>query len=179
MASLTSRYARAFADVVIDLSLDAGIVRNELRQMVQIVESSADLRKVWENPAVPEDQKHKLLTAICDRAKFVTPVRNFMAVLIDHRRVPLLARIAQQFEKELNDRLGLVDAHIVSARNLSDQEKLMLEQRIEQMTGKRVHADYSTDAGVLGGAVVRLGSTVYDGSVRGQLRKIKEQLSAS
>jgi F-type H+-transporting ATPase subunit delta len=178
MASLTSRYARAFADVVIDLRLDAGVVREELRQMVGIVGSSADLRKVWESPAVPQEQKIKLLDAIADRAKFISPVRNFMAVLIDHRRVPLLPRIAQQFDRELDERLGLVDADVTSARTLTNEQKLHLELRIERMTGKKVRARYSTDRSILGGAVVKLGSTVYDGSVRGQLRRIKEQLSA-
>jgi F-type H+-transporting ATPase subunit delta len=178
MAAVASRYARAFADVVLHSRLDTAAARQQLASVVEIVESNAQLRRVWENPAVPADQKRRLLDAIVARAGFSRQLRNFMAVLIDHRRIPLLAQVAWQFELELNQRLGLADADITSARELHDDEKRALESQIERLTGKRVRARYGTDSGILGGAIVRLGSTIYDGSVRGQLHKIKEQLSA-
>lgn len=176
MASVASRYARAFADVVIDLKLDPAQVREELRTMVQTVEGSPELRRVWESPAIPHEQKNALLDAIAKRAGFVTPVRNFMAVLIEHGRVPMLAVVAQQFERELDQRLGFTEAAITSARELTPEEKAAMEAQIAKLTGRKVRATYGTDRQILGGAVVRVGSTVYDGSVRGQLRRIKEQL---
>src|SRR5947199_140665 len=87
-----------------------------------------------------------------------------------------LPAIAKQFEAELNDRLGFIDAAITSARELSVQERQGLETQVARMTGRTVRAQYSTDPAVLGGAVVQIGSTVYDGSVRGQLHRIREQL---
>jgi len=105
-------------------------------------------------------------------------VRNLIAVLIDHRRLNFLARIVEQFEKELDRRMGLADAQISSARELGDAEKHTLESEIAKLTGKRVRAQYGLDSSLLGGAVVRIGSTIYDGSVKGQLEKIKEAISS-
>jgi len=101
-----------------------------------------------------------------------------IAVLIDHRRVPFLKPIVQQVEKEINQRLGFAEAQITSARELGDAEKRTLELRIEKVTGKKVRARYGQDASLLGGALVRVGSTIYDGSVKGQLEKIREAISS-
>lgn len=178
MASVTSRYARAFADVVVDLKLDIPKVREELRSVVGAVHSNDELRRVWESPAIQHDQKLAILDAIAGRMGLVTAVRNFIAVLIDHGRIPMLQQIARQFEAELNLRLGIAEAEVVSARELSSEEKRRIESQIARMTGRQVWAQYVTDKDVLGGAVVRVGSTIYDGSVRGQLQRIKEQLAA-
>jgi F-type H+-transporting ATPase subunit delta len=178
MAEVTSRYARALAEVVEDKRLIPGRVREQLRSVVGVVESSAELRKVWESPAIPAEQKRALLDSIAGKLAVDTIIRNFIAVLIDHHRIPMLGRIARQFESEMNARLGIAEADIVSARDLSPDERQALESQIGQMTGKSVRANYSIDKNLLGGAMVRLGSTVYDGSVRGQLHKLKEALSA-
>jgi F-type H+-transporting ATPase subunit delta len=178
MASVTSRYARAFADVVLDLKLDVNKVREELQAVVATVQSSRELRTVWESPAIAHEQKLRLLDALAGRMGLVTAVRNFIAVVIDHGRIPMLPRIARQFEAELNQRLGLAEVEVTSARDLGLEEKDSLEAQIVRLTGKRVLARYGTDKGILGGAVVKIGSTIYDGSVRGQLRRMKEQLSA-
>lgn len=178
MASVTSRYARAFADVVVGQKLEVNSVREELRAVVATVSASKELRDVMESPAIPHDQKLRLLDAIASEMGLVTAVRNFVAVLIDHGRIPMLAQIARQFEIELNNRLGLAEAEITSSRELSPEEKKGMEEQIARMTGKRVQARYALDKAILGGAVVKIGSTIYDGSVRGQLRRMKEQLSA-
>jgi F-type H+-transporting ATPase subunit delta len=178
MASVASTYARAFADVVFDAHLDAGRAINGLRRMATLFGESLELRRVWENPAVPAEQKRKLLDAISQREGFDRPVRNLIAVLIDHRRLPFLPRIIEQLEKELDTRLGFAEAQISSARELADTEKRTLETQIGKATGKKVRASYGLDPSLLGGAVVRIGSTIYDGSVKGQLAKIKEAISS-
>ncbi len=177
MASVGIRYARAFADVVINLKLDPNAIRQEMRSIIEIVNASGDLRRVWESPAITAEQKLKVLDALVQRAGLATAVRNFMAVLIDHRRMNMLAVIVHQFELELNQRLGFSDAEIVSARDLNPAEREALEARVAAMTGKKVRAEYKLDAKLLGGAVVRLGSTIYDGSLRGQLHRMRAQLS--
>jgi len=106
-------------------------------------------------------------------------VRNFVAVLTDNRRLPLFSEILKQLEQELNERQGFAEAQVSSARQLGDSEKQMLEAEITKMTGKKVRARYEQDASLLGGAVVQVGSTIYDGSVKGQLEKIREQLVES
>jgi len=178
MAEVNSRYARALVDAVDDMKLDARAVVQQLSALVDLVRASADLRHVWENPAIPADQKRKLLDAIATREGVLKPVRNFVAVLIDHRRAAALPEIAKQVELEMDRRLGLAEAQVTSARELSPDERRDLESQMERLTGKKVRAKYATDGRLLGGAVVRLGSTIYDGSVRGQLQKMKERLSA-
>jgi len=178
VASVPSTYARAFADVVLGARLDANRAIGGLRRIAGLLAESTELRRVWENPAVPADQKRKLLDAIVHREGIEPHVRNLMAVLIDHRRVQFLARITEQLEKELDARLGFAEAHITSARELADSEKRALEAQIEKVTGKKIRARFGLDASLLGGAVVRIGSTIYDGSVKGQLEKIREAISA-
>jgi len=178
MASVASTYARAFADVVFETRLDAGRAVGGLQRITALFTESVELRRVWENPAVPAEQKRKLLDAIAQRDGIDKPVRNLVAVLIDHRRLPFLSRIVEQLERELDRRLGFADAQISSARELADAEKKALESQIARTTGKKVRASYGLDPSLLGGAVVRVGSTIYDGSVKGQLEKIKEAISS-
>ena len=178
MAAIASTYARAFADVVLSTRLDANRAISGLRRIAGLLSESTQLRRVWENPAVPADQKRKLLDAIVHREEIEPHVRNLIAVLIDHRRVQFLDRITQQLEKELDARLGFAEAQITSARELGDAEKRALEAQIEKVTGKKIRARFGLDASLLGGALVRVGSTIYDGSVKGQLERIRVAISS-
>jgi F-type H+-transporting ATPase subunit delta len=179
MASVASTYARAFADVVLSAHLDADRSISQLRAVASLLAESAELRRVWENPAIPAEQKRRVLDVIAQRDEILTQVRNLVAVLIDHRRVHFLEPILRQLEKELDARLGFAEAQIVSARELGDTEKRDFEAQLGKLTGKKVRARYERDASLLGGAVVRVGSTIYDGSVKGQLERIKEQISGT
>lgn len=176
MASVASTYARAFADVVFSTHLDANRALGGLHRIADLLHESTELRRVWENPAVPADQKRKLLDVIVEREGIERYVRNLVAVLIDHRRVQFLGRIIEQLKKELDARMGFAEAEITSARALGDAEKRALESQVAKVTGKKVRAQFELDASLLGGAVVRVGSTIYDGSVKGQLEKIREAL---
>jgi F-type H+-transporting ATPase subunit delta len=178
VASVASTYARAFADVVLKERLDAVRAAGGLRRIAALFAGSQELRRVWENPAVPAEQKRRLLDAIVKREGVEKPARNLVAVLIDHRRVQFLERITDQLEKELDARMGLAEAQITSARELGDAEKRALEAQVEKVTGKKVRSHFSLDPSLLGGALVRVGSTIYDGSVKGQLEKIKEAISS-
>jgi F-type H+-transporting ATPase subunit delta len=179
MSVVTSRYARAFVDVIVRGRLDGLKVSQELHAMLAAAQSSVELRRVWESPAIPAEQKRALLDAIVARQRISRPVRNFIAVLIDHRRIAMLEQVVKDFEQELNSRLGFAEAEVTSARELTDSERRDLEAQVSKLTGKKVRARYSRDESVLGGAIVKLGSTIYDGSVKGQLERIREQLSGS
>ena len=178
MASVVGIYARAFADVVMKTSnqLDPARALQELHSIEALLKESDPLRRVMENPAIPGDGKRAVLDAITQRLGTTRQVRNFIAVLTDHRRLPLFSEILKQLEQELNDRQGFAEAQVNTARRLSDAEKKMLEAEITKLTGKKVRARYEQDASLLGGAVVQVGSTIYDGSVDGQLNRIWEQL---
>ena len=178
MASVANTYARAFADVLLSEHLDAVEAVAELRNIADLLAESVELRQVWENPAIPAEQKHRLLDVIAKRDGISTPVRNLVAVVIDHRRVRILPQIIQQVGKEVDARLGFAEAQVTSARELGEAEKRVLEGQVARVTGKKVRASYLQDASLLGGATVRVGSTIYDGSVKGQLQRIKEAISA-
>ena len=100
------------------------------------------------------EQKRAVLDAIVARQGIFRPVRNFLAVLIDHRRINFLAPIVKQFEQELNQRLGFTEAEITSSRELNETERHALETRMEKLTGRKVRARYSRDSSILGGVVV-------------------------
>jgi len=178
MASVVGTYARAFADVVMGTKnqLDPARALQELHGIEALLQESDQLRRVLENPSIPGDRKRAVLDAITARLGMTRQVRNFVAVLTDHRRLPLFSEILKQLEQELDDRQGFAEAQVSSARALSDPEKQMLEAEIAKLTGKKVRAKYEQDATLLGGAVVQVGSTIYDGSVKGQLERIREQL---
>jgi F-type H+-transporting ATPase subunit delta len=117
-----------------------------------------------------------VLDAIVQKAELSRAVRNFVAVLIDKGRIRFLSEIVTQFAQELNHRLGFAEAAITTARELNTDERTDLERDLARVAGKKIRAHYSQDKSILGGAIARVGSTVYDGSVKGQLERIREQL---
>jgi F-type H+-transporting ATPase subunit delta len=178
MASFAPRYARAFADVIRDRRLNATEILQQVLSVEETLDANPQLKIVWRNPAVGSKEKLGLLDAIANRMKLAPEVRNFVAVLIDHRRVGAIGEIVEQFQREINERTGVADAEIVTTRPLDAQEKKQLESQVAAATGKTVRATYREDKSILGGVVVKVGSTIYDGSVRGQLLRLKDQLVA-
>ena len=178
MSAITNRYARAFADVVIEKHLDRQKTAEDLTLFADLIQSSHELRIIWQNPSVPGVQKRKVLDWIVARAGASPMVRNFIAVLIDRHRISALHEVMHQVELELNERMGLIKAEVTTARPLSNVQKRALEVRMDKLTGKQVLARYAIDLSLLGGAVVKTGSTVYDGSLRGQLKRMKQAISS-
>lgn len=179
MATVVNTYARAFADVVMANRLDAAKTLAETQQISSLMDQNKALREIWDNPSIPTEQKRGVLDAIVQRAGISRPVRNFVAVLIDKGRTRFFAEIVAQFAQELNQRLGFADAQITTARELGATERSSLEQDLTRVTGKTIRARYEQDPAILGGAIARVGSTVYDGSVKGQLERIKQLLAVS
>jgi F-type H+-transporting ATPase subunit delta len=177
MASVTSTYARAFADAVFDGHHDPGKTLQEAQSVAELVAGSKELREVWETPSITAEQKRAVLDAIVARQGISRTVRNFVAVLIDHRRINFLGPIVKQFEQELDQRMGFAEAEITSAHELNQNDRRMLEAQVEKLTGKKVRARYSRDESILGGAIVKIGSTIYDGSVKGQLERIRQAIT--
>lgn len=178
MASFISIYGRAMADVVVDRGLDAGRVSSELESIGSLLGESSDLRTVWDSPSVASDQKLGLLDALAKKLGVLREVRNFLAVLISNRRIHAYSEIAKNAIEQINERLGFADAEIVSVRELGAEERRRLEDQVTKVTGKRLRVRYALDPKLMGGVVVKVGSTIYDGSVRGQLQRMKEQLVA-
>jgi len=177
MAAVLGRYARAYAEVAIKNKLNPEKTIAEFQQMAEVVNSSRELRNVLQNPAVSREQKLKLLDSIIQHTGASKMLRNFLAVLIDHRRIGNIGDVLEQFKRELDRRLGIADAKVSSVRELSSTEKKSLEQQLATLTGKTVRATYSQDSGLLGGVLVRVSSTIYDGSVQGRLQRMRQELA--
>jgi len=179
MAAVLGRYARAYAEVAVKNKLNPEKTVAEFQQMADVVNSSRELRNVLQNPAVSREQKLKLLDSIIKHIGATRMLRNFLAVLIDHRRIGSIGDLLEQFKRELDRRMGIADAKVSSVRELSSAEKKSLEQELAEITGKTVRATYSQDASLLGGVMVRVGSTIYDGSVHGRLQRMRQELATA
>lgn len=177
MSAVASRYARALADVVFSDKLDPAKTLQDLQEIAQLLTTNHDLRSVWVIPSIPAEQKLKLLDAIASAAGLTRQVRNFVAILIEKRRLGMMADLIAQLKAELNERMGLAEADVVSARVLGDDERSTLVSQLAKVTGKTIRAQFEQDKSLLGGATVKVGSTIYDGSVRGQLQKMKAQIA--
>ena len=177
MPAINSRYARALADVAMEKKLDGDKLVAELRSLSQALAMSAELRAVLETPAVPASQKLKVLDAVVAKEGASPVARNFLAVLVQNRRIAALAEVTQLFQVEMDARRGYSEAEVTGWRDLGEDEKKSLTSSLESATGKKIRARYKKDESILGGARIRVGTTIWDGSVRGQLRKLKEQLS--
>jgi F-type H+-transporting ATPase subunit delta len=178
MAAVLGRYARAYAEVVVKNKLNPEKTIAEFEEIVQIVNGSRELRNVLQNPAVSKEQKLRLLDAIVKQIGATKWLRNFLAVLIGHRRIRSLGDLLEQFKQELDRRMGIAEAKVTSVRELSAAEKKSLEQQLAEITGKTVRATYSQDINLLGGVLVRVGSTIYDGSVYGRLQRMRQELAS-
>ena len=178
MAAIAAPYARAFADVVFEARLNANDVQQQLNDFVAAWRESADLREVFLDPSFPSEQKVAILDKLNARLGMSVQVRNFIAVLIQHNRLDILDDVLSEYRKEVNRRLGISEVQVTTARPLDANERQGIEQKVAAMTGTQVQATYHEDKSLLGGVVVRVGSTVYDGSVKGRLDRLKEQLAS-
>lgn len=173
--SLARRYAAALADVAMEQQ-DSGKVKDGLASFVDLFFESDDLRNFLESPSLQPEAKRRVIEEIGERMSLPEPVRNFIWVVVHHRRTEMLRDIGAAFREELNGRLGIAEAEVSSARSLSEPEKQELVTALERRTGKKIEARFREDPSLLGGAVARVGSMVYDGSVREQLARLREQL---
>jgi len=178
MAAIAAPYARAFADVVFEAHLNANDVQQQLNDFVAAWRESADLREVFLDPSFPSEQKVAILDKLNARLGMSVQVRNFIAVVIQHDRLHVLDEILAEYRKEVNRRLGISEVQVTTARPLDADERQGIEQKVAALTGTQVQATYHEDKSLLGGVVVRVGSTVYDGSVKGRLDRLKEQLAS-
>jgi F-type H+-transporting ATPase subunit delta len=178
MAAFVSRYARAFADAVAEFHLGAPEVEKQLNDFIGSWDGSAELREVFSDPSVPAVQKIAVLDAMKGKLRLAPQVRNLLAVLIEHDRIGAIHKVVEEYEKELQQRLGVHQAEVTTARKLSADDKTALLEQISKLANGQVEATFTLDESILGGVVVRIGSTVYDGSVLGRVERLKEVLEA-
>jgi F-type H+-transporting ATPase subunit delta len=178
MAAFVSRYASAFLDVVTTAKLDTAAIDRQIGDFLATWDGSPELREFFVNPAIPILQKVKFLDKLNAKLELRKELRNLLAVLIDNGRIGAVSEVAQAYRHLLQKQLGIRQAEIVTARELDAAERNALAAEIGKLAGSRIEASFKLDAAILGGTVVRIGSTVYDGSVRGRLDRLKEALKA-
>ena len=178
MAAFAARYAQAFADVVTSAKLDTAAIERQLTDFLATWDGSPELRSFFENPAVPALQKVEFLDKLNGKLGLLKELRNLFAVLINNDRIGQVHEVAAAYRKVLQERLGIRQAEIVTARALSAPEREALAAEVGKLAGSRIEASFRLDPSIVGGTVVRIGSTVYDGSVRGRLERLRETLTA-
>ena len=178
--AVSIRYARELADSVISPTSEVKPAQalEQLRVFGTIVEESSELRHVLLSPAVSNAKKRAVIARFAESLPLSRLVRNFLYVIIDRRRSDRLNDITDAFEAALDERIGIVRADVKSAAPLNDRQQSDLQQELSRVSGKQVRCDFSIDPELIGGIVARIGSTVYDGSVRSQLNSLRERLVA-
>jgi F-type H+-transporting ATPase subunit delta len=178
MAAFVSRYAQAFSDVVTDAKLDTAALNAQFSDFLATWEGSAELREYFENPAVAAQDKVGILDKLNAKLKLQKELRNLIAVLISNDRIAHVGEVANAWRNLLQQQEGIRPAEIVTARALDQNEQSALVAEVAKLAGSKIDPSFTLDATILGGTVVRIGSTVYDGSVRGRLERLKEALIA-
>jgi len=177
LKSASLQYANALADVALAQGA-ADTAQKQLGDFAAALGVSAELRNFLTSPGVPREAKHEVIEKIAGRVGAGKIIRNFLFVIADHRRTHILPEIVASFQDVIRQRQGIAEAEISSPIELSAAQKKQFAQTLERLTGKKIEAKYSLDAALLGGAVVRVGDTIYDGSVRGSLNEMRARLAA-
>jgi len=178
-SAAASRYARALVEVVFEPSfaLKPEDALAQLRAIEQLLAESSDLRVVLTTPAIQNSRKRSAMGKLLDEIGVAKVIRNFVYVVIDHRRVALLPEIREAFETLADERLGFVRAEVSSAVPLDEQQAGALQSELSRLGGKTARLRLSVDSALLGGVTARIGSTLYDGSIRGQLEQMQRELT--
>ncbi|MBZ5607043.1 MAG: ATP synthase F1 subunit delta [Acidobacteriia bacterium] len=178
-SAVANRYARALADIVLapgsPLKPETAVA--QLRAVEQLIAGSWELKNALLTPAIQTSKKCAVMGRLLDQIQVQGFVKNFVFVVIDRRRIGIIGEIREAFELLIDERLGFVRAEVASAAALDDRRRANLETELSRLTGKRMRLRFAVDAELLGGVVARIGSTMYDGSVRGQLQQMRKQLT--
>jgi F-type H+-transporting ATPase subunit delta len=170
------QYAKAFADIAIAQGAPQTAVK-QLADFGEAFAESGELRNFLGSPAVDLQAKHRVVEKIVARQGAGRIVRNFVFVILDHHRAHLLPEIVAAVQEVVRQRQGIAEAAVSSAVELSSAQKMELAKTLSRLTGKRIEPKYSLDPALLGGAIARVGDTIYDGSLRSRLAEMRTRLA--
>ena len=174
--TIANRYARALADITLERN-ESKRVLGELERFQATLNENPDLVDFIESPIVTIDRKREILREILKDLDFLATTKNFLNLLLENYRLHRLELMLRSYERELDRRAGILSAEVTTARPIADSEQERLRERLRAATGQDVRLKFATDPDVIGGVVTRIGSTVYDGSIKTQLAQIKQQLA--
>ncbi len=175
LSTIANRYARALADVIIERRETNEVVA-ELDVFARMMEHNPQLRDVFASPILAVERKRAVLNELLSRMKLRPSSGNFLQLLLANSRLHNLDQMLRALSKELDTRTNIVSAEVTTAREIGEQEQAMLRDKLKAATGKEVRLQFRSDPAIIGGVVTRIGSTVYDGSIKNQLSQMKERL---
>jgi F-type H+-transporting ATPase subunit delta len=180
LSAIGNRYARALVDVITapGFTTDPQKALEELRAVDALIRESGALHIALLSPAVSPSRKRAVLARLLEPMAVSKAVRNFVFVVVDHRRVHQFASIVEAFDRQLDERLGFIRGDVVSATALTDSQRADLEAELSRLSGRKAKIEYVVNPALIGGVVARVGAKVYDGSVRGQLEKLRSKLAS-
>jgi F-type H+-transporting ATPase subunit delta len=178
LQTIARRYAVALADVVIERG-EAPSVQEELLKWGSIIQSSPLLQEALSNPTIRYEQKRNVLKEMIARTRVRQTTANFLQVLLRNQRLKELVDVNRKFAEVLDERSGAIAAYVTTARAIPQESKDALHEKLAKVSGKNVRLTFTIDEELIGGMVTRIGSTVYDGSVRDQLRRIEQMLAGN
>jgi F-type H+-transporting ATPase subunit delta len=176
--TIARRYSGALADVIVERG-EAREVQEELRVWQSMIDENPQLQEVFSNPTISYEQKGKVLVELISRTRVRPTTANFLQVLLRNHRLTELAEINQRLAQVLDQRAGVVAAEVTTARPIAEDTRATIQAKLRGLTGKDVRVRFQTDNDIIGGLVTRIGSTVYDSSIRTQLQLLSNRLVRS
>jgi F-type H+-transporting ATPase subunit delta len=175
-----NRYARALFDVTLGEGKDLIQTQQDLGNFAHLVATNASLQRVLTNPAIPAARKRGVVEQLIARAGSLQPtVAKLLLMLAERDRLIILPELAQAFDARLMEHQNVVKAQIVTTVALPADRVSALTAGLERATGRSVRIETRVDEKIIGGAVVRLGSTVFDGSITRQLERMRQTLAGT
>jgi F-type H+-transporting ATPase subunit delta len=175
-SAILGRYARSLADVAFEEKIEDDVIR-DLKTFNELFATVPDVLRVFGSPAVAQETKVKVLEDLMDRYPVHKITSNFFRILLQHNRIGHFSGIVELFLKSANERRGVLPALVTTAAPLSPEESKMIEDRLTVITGKSVTVKARTDHTLLGGMMVHIGSTVFDGSLRTRFAEMRRRLA--
>ena len=175
LQTIARRYATALAEVAIDRNEEV-LVRQEINGWAELIENNSQLREVFANPTIPYDQKRKVLEELIVRTRIGETSASFLRVLLRNQRLAQLKHVSERFGQVLDERRGIVGANVTTARPIPEDVKSQLRDALSATTGRTVRLSFTTDESIIGGVLTQIGSTIFDGSVQGQLERLATEL---
>jgi F-type H+-transporting ATPase subunit delta len=176
--AIARRYAVALADVAIERG-ESLSVQEELVKWGSMIQSNPLMQEALSNPTIAYELKRNVLKEIIARTRIRQTTANFLHVLLKNQRLNELCEVNRKFAEVLDERSGAVAAYVTTAGPVPQKYKDALQQKLTKLTGKKVRLTFSIDKEMIGGLVTRIGSTIYDGSVRDELRRMERTLAGN
>ena len=171
-----NRYAKALFDVALQEKADLAKIGQDLSEISELISENTELKGAVERAGVPDASRQAVMEQVADKLGAAPQVKKLLVMLTQSRKLDRVAHIAEAYREQLLSHQNIVRAEVTSAAPLSPEKTKALEESLSKVTGKKVELTVSVDPGLLGGVVATIGSTVYDGSVKTQLQRLRQEL---